>query len=190
MSAPGPFAFDRRRTEELLRLLDTRLRARGVSASIYLVGGAAIALTVHESRRTADLDVLVSDPVVLEEADALGVEQGLPPGWLNTSAAPWIPPRPPKAVQRSTAPGLTVHVAPAKHLLAMKLVALRRQDQLDIIALATDLGMSQATAQDFADLLAEVYVGEGVLEQALGATDARTEALEIGAWVVARLQNR
>ena len=93
MSAPAPVSFDRHRTEELLSLLDARLRTRGVSASIYLVGGAAIALTVQGSRRTADLDVLVSDPVVLEEADALGVEHGLPPGWLNTSAAPWIPPR-------------------------------------------------------------------------------------------------
>lgn len=48
--------------------------------------------------------------------------------------------------------------------------------------------MTLSTAQDFADLLAEVYVGEGALEQALGVTDARTEALEIGAWVVTRLQ--
>ena len=96
----------------------------------------------------------------------------------------------PKAIQRPTAPGLTVHIAPAKHLLAMKLVALRRQDEPDILALATDLGMTRATAEDFADLLTEVYVGEGVLEQALGVTDARTEALEIGAWVVDRVQAR
>lgn len=90
--------------------------------------------------------------------------------------------------QGSTAPGLTVYVTPAKHLLAMKLVALRRRDEPDIIALATDLGLTRATAPDFAYLLAEVYVGEGALEQALGVTDARTEALEIGAWVVTRLQ--
>lgn len=190
MSTPRPVSFDKRRTEELLSLLDARLRARGVSASIYLVGGAAIALTVRDSRRTADLDVLVSDPVVLEEADALGVEQGLPPGWLNTSAAPWVPPRPPETSSRDGSPGLAVYVAPKQHLLAMKLVSLRRQDEPDIIALAADLGMSEGTAQDFADLLAEVYVGEGALEQALGVTDPRTEALEIGAWVVTRLQAR
>lgn len=140
MSALDPVSFDRHRTEELLSLLDARLRARGVSASIYLVGGAAIALTVQDSRRTADVDVLVSDPVVLEEAEALGVEQGLPPGWLNTSSAPWIPPRPPEASSHVDSPGLTVHVAPRKHLLAMKLVSLRRQDEPDIVALAADWG--------------------------------------------------
>ncbi len=187
MSGSGSVAFDKDRTEELLRLLDERLRARGVSASIYLVGGAAIALTVHDSRRTADLDVRVSDPVVLEEAEALGADQGLPPGWLNTSAAPWIPPPPPEATGPPDRPGLTVHIAPKKHLLAMKLVALRRQDEPDIVALAADLGMTDASAEDFADLLAEAYVGEGVLEQALGDTDTRTEALKIGEWVVARL---
>ena len=48
--------------------------------------------------------------------------------------------------------------------------------------------MTQGTAKDYADLLAEVYVGENALEQALGVTDARTEALEIGAWVVTHLQ--
>lgn len=190
MSASDPVAFDKNRTEELLRLLDERLRARGVAASLYLVGGAAIALTVHDTRRTADLDARVSDPVVLEEAEALADEHGLPPGWLNTSAAPWIPPRPAEATVPPDEPGLRVYVAPKKHLLAMKLVALRRQDEPDIVALAADLGMTGASPQDFADLLTEVYNDDGVLEQALGVTDARAEALAIGRWVVARLQAR
>jgi len=47
--------FDKARTEELLAELDRRLRARGAAASIYLVCGAAIALSVRDSRRTQDL---------------------------------------------------------------------------------------------------------------------------------------
>ena len=94
---------------------------------------------MRDSRRTADLDALMSDPVVQEEAEALGVEHGLPPGSLNTSAAPWIPSRPPEASSHVGSPGLTVHVAQKQHLLAMKLLSLRRQDEPAIIALGTDL---------------------------------------------------
>lgn len=122
----GLVEFDKDRIEQLLAMLDARLRARGVATSVYLVGGAAIALTVHDSRRTQDVDAIVSDGVVMEEAALLADEEGLPPHWLNEAARPWIPPRP--ETLAPTKPGLVVHVAPPEHLLAMKLVAMRRQD--------------------------------------------------------------
>jgi len=43
-------------------------QARG---SVYVVGGAAIAVTVRDQRRTVDIDAVVSDQVVLEEARLL-----------------------------------------------------------------------------------------------------------------------
>jgi hypothetical protein len=70
--------FDKARTEELLAELDRRLRARGAAASIYLVGGAAIALSVRDSRRTQDLDAIVSDRLVLEEASHMAAQMSLP----------------------------------------------------------------------------------------------------------------
>ena len=90
--------FDRSSIQYLLGRLDQRLRDRGVGCSIYVVGGVAIALTVADSRRTADLVALVSEAVVLEEARALGAEEGLPPTWLNESARPYVPPRPEEAL--------------------------------------------------------------------------------------------
>lgn len=182
--------FDGDDVRELLSELDRRLRDRGASASVYVVGGAAIALSIADTRRTQDVDAVVSDRAVMEEAVALARERAIPPKWLNDNARPWIPPLPGDAAAAALLPGLRVDLAPPRHLLAMKLVALRRQDVPDILALVGALAMGAADPADFADLLAEVYAGEGRLAQVLGVPDdeARTEALSIGRWLVARLK--
>lgn len=79
----------------LLGELDARLRERGVAASVFVVGGAAIAATEARSRRlTEDVDALTHDEVVLEEAKAMARERGLPENWLNQDAKMWMPPLP------------------------------------------------------------------------------------------------
>lgn len=112
---------------------------------------------------------------------------GLAEHWLNDAAGPWIPPRPKAARRRPTEPGLTVHIAPPDHVLAMKLVALRRKDRPDIRLLIDHLAMADATAKDYAELLERVYAGEGHLTTALNTPGddpaaTRTEALAIGQW--------
>ena len=169
----------------LLDELDERLRDRGVRASIYLVGGAAMALEYGRDALTPDIDAVISNQVVLKEARAIAEEHGLPKEWLNSNAAGWTPPRPAWARRRPTALGLTVHVAPAEHILAMKLVASRRKDRPDIRTLIQRCDMVDATAEDYATLLERVYADEGRLEQMLGVSgeDAtRREALLIGEW--------
>ncbi len=131
--------FERDEIQRLLGLLDARLQTRGVPGSVYVVGGAAIAVTVDDARRTIDIDALVSNRVVLEEAELLAEAEGILPGWLNENAKPWVPPRPVAATVSPTRPGLTVHWAPPEHLLAMKLVAMRPQDAPDIVALGRRL---------------------------------------------------
>ncbi len=108
-------AFERDDIERLLGLLDVRLRARGVSGSVYVVGGACIAMTVSNDRRTLDIDALVSGEAVLEEARSLAETEGIPPNWLNDSASPWIPPRPAAATAPPKEPGLAVHWAPPEY---------------------------------------------------------------------------
>lgn len=44
-------AFGRERIEELLRALDRALARRGATADVYLVGGAAIALSFDAARK-------------------------------------------------------------------------------------------------------------------------------------------
>jgi predicted nucleotidyltransferase len=170
--------------DRLLGLLDEALKERGVAASVYIVGGAAIAFTVDASRRTVDVDVFTRDRVALEVARTIAEREGgeVHVDWLNTSATPWVPPRPVEATVPPTRPGLTRHIAPAEHLLAMKLVASRVQDENDIVALVSDLGLVAGSAEDFADLLERVYDGEGALAQVLGVRDedVRYEALWCG----------
>lgn len=152
-----------------------------------MVGGAAMALAYGRDGATPDIDAIASHRAVAEEARAIAAAHGLAEHWLNDGATPWVPPRPKAALRRPTAPGLTVHIAPPDHVLAMKLVALRRKDRPDIRLLIQRLGMAQATPEEYADLLERVYSGEGRLAMVLNipgddAQAAHAEALAIGEW--------
>ena len=165
--------LDRNRIVELLAMLDRRLRDLDLSASLYVVGGAAVAVTVADRRVTRDVDVAHLDPAVSAEAQALASVEGLPANWLNAAAAPWIPAAPTPA-DAAGGPGLTIRYAPPEHLLAMKMVALRQQDAPDIAALAARLGLDRF--EQFAAVLRSVYAGEGVLQQILGVPDGQLDS--------------
>ncbi len=63
---------------DLLAELDKRLKARGISASIFVVGGAAIAVTsTDDPRRTEDIDAITRDQVVVDEARAMASQRKL-----------------------------------------------------------------------------------------------------------------
>lgn len=120
------FEFGRGEIAELLAELGKRLEARGIHASIYVVGGAAIATTFSNDRRlTQDIDAIF-EPVgaVRTEVEHMAAERDLPRDWLNSKAAPWIPP--PTLDREATVnelAGLTVTTASPRYLLAMKMVA-------------------------------------------------------------------
>ena len=116
---------------QLLDRLDERLRRRGVRASLYIVGGAAVVAVTGSRRVTRDVDVAYLDPVVAEAASALALEEGLPADWLSSAAGAWAPPglRPsPSAAEPGPEAGLTVRYASVEQLLAMKMLALRSRD--------------------------------------------------------------
>lgn len=183
----GPLELDAAAMRDLLAELDDRLREREVAASVYVVGGAAMTLAYGRDGVTPDIDALASHRAVAEEARAMADEHGLAEHWLNDAAGPWVPPRPVAARRRPREPGLTVHIAPPEHMLAMKLVALRRKDRPDIRLLIQHLEMVDASAEDYADLLDRVYSGEGQLATVLNIPGddpaaTRTESLAIGRW--------
>ena len=139
--------FTRDDIEGLLAALGARLQARGVAATVYVVGGAAIALRgISSDRRTAHVDALmVPEDVVLEEAREIASRRGIRSTWLNSAARPYVPPLS-EPLQPRGAPGLEVRTAPDEHLLAMKITAARgERDMRDIIPLARRLGLSKAT---------------------------------------------
>lgn len=185
--ASGSLELDADTMRALLAELDERLRARGVAASVYVVGGAAMALAYGRKDVTPDIDAIASHRAVVEEARGIADRHGLAEHWLNDGARAWVPPRPASARRRPTEPGLTIHIAPAEHVLAMKLLALRRKDRPDIRLLIAHLQMVEAEPEDYADLLERVYSGEGRLATALNIPGddeqaTRNEALAIGRW--------
>ncbi|MFT4165006.1 MAG: hypothetical protein QM650_07160 [Microlunatus sp.] len=169
----GVEPLDRHRIKALFAMLDERLRSRGVAAALYVVGGAAVAVTIADRRVTHDVDVAGLDPVVAEEARAIAAAENLPPDWLNAAATPWIPA--PSSVTSNLAAGLSIRYAPPEHLLAMKMVALRQQDAPDIAALADHLGLIRASPDRFAAMLRLAYPGEGQLQQVLGVPEEQVD---------------
>lgn len=190
--APLLFEMGASEMQALLGELDRRLESRGVAASVYLVGGAAMTLAYGRESLTPDIDAVASHQAVLEEVALMATEYKLPKGWLNENAAPYIPPRPEWAETPPKDPGLTIYVAPPRHLLAMKMVAWRTKDRSDIILMIDECDMRDASAEDFAQLLAEEFSGEGRLAQALGVPDddAEQEAVGIGKLVCNLLASR
>jgi hypothetical protein len=163
--------FTREDIESLLEALSARLRARGVAASLYIVGGAAIALRdVSPHRRTGDVDALmVPEEDVLEAAREVAAERAVRSTWLNSSVRPYVPPLPEEAKRPPTTEGLVVHLAPDEHLLAMKTIAARGQrDMRDIVPLAHRLGITRA--QELVALVSDVY-GLDAIEHVHGGLD-------------------
>lgn len=76
----------------LLEALDSELAARGTTADVYLVGGAAIALSFDAKRTTRDLDaVFVPMSEVRAAAVAVAQANGLAEDWLNDAVKGFVP---------------------------------------------------------------------------------------------------
>lgn len=170
------YEFTADQVAALLAELDERLKQRGVAAAVFVVGGAAIAATrVRSDRLTADIDALFDDQAIAEAAAALSRERGLPPGWLNAAARPWMPPLPPGVLARPDHPGLRVTYADDGFLLATKLVAQRAKDADDVVALAARLGMQRATADELEVHIGRYYTDQDALRFVMGVEDVDEE---------------
>ena len=173
---PGVDEFDADQVASLLAQLDARLRTSGVAAAVFVVGGAAIAATgIRAGRLTADVDALTRDQAVIEEARALAVQEGLSASWLNANAAMWMPPLPDGVLDPPEQPGLRITYAQDGFLLATKLVAQRAKDADDIIALATRLGLTDATSTQLEEHIRSYYTDPAALEFILDGPDADQE---------------
>jgi hypothetical protein len=129
---------------ELLRDLGGRLQQRGLSADLYVVGGAAIALAFDHRRVTRDIDAAFHPAdTVREEASRLAEQRGLPPDWLSSAAIAFAPPGRDEDAVALDLPGLAVSVASPEHLLAMKLAAGRERDVTDLVVLFEALSVTR-----------------------------------------------
>jgi hypothetical protein len=131
-----------------LTALGARLSARGIEGEVYVVGGAAIAIAFDARRATRDVDaVFEPKQEVYAAADEVGVELGLPPGWLNDGVKGFVAGPDDAAATALEVPGLRVLVASPRILLAMKVLAHRiGEDDDDVLLLARELGLTDADA--------------------------------------------
>jgi len=128
-----------------LTALAAELERRGVSAEMYVVGGAAIALAFDERRATRDIDAVFEPKSAVYEAAAVVAEQlGLPPGWLNDAVKGFLEGADPAAAPVLDLPGLRCLAASPETLLALKVLAHRvGEDEDDLRLLAAELGLKR-----------------------------------------------
>jgi hypothetical protein len=137
---------EREQILEALTALAAELDRRGVSAEMYVVGGAAIALAFDERRATRDIDAVFEPKSRVYEAAASVAEQrGLPPGWLNDAVKGFLEGPDPAAAPVLDLPGLRCLAASPRILLALKVLAHRvGEDEDDVRLLARELDLQQA----------------------------------------------
>ena len=111
--------------ERAFTALGERLQQRGVTATLFVVGGAAMAMAYDARRLTRDVDaMLVPHGVVVEEARTVADSLGLPPWWLNEQATAYVSGKDdPGKRAVFDHPGLRVTVASPEHIFAMKALA-------------------------------------------------------------------
>lgn len=138
--------FDRKRILELLTELDQRLEQRGVTAELYVVGGAAMALAFDRERLTRDIDaVFLPKSEVMSVVEAMTNDHDdLDAGWLNDAVKGFLAPRADvHATGMEVGKHLRVLIASPERLLAMKVYAARvDRDSDDILALCAVLKVS------------------------------------------------
>ena len=174
--APHAHEFTADDIRDLLSELDQRLRNRGVAAAVFVVGGAAVAATgIRGGRLTKDVDAILENPVVVDEARAMATEHGLPENWLNPNARMWMPPLPEGALDPPSEPGLRVIFAEDAFLLATKLIAQRAKDVDDVVALAKRVGLQHATAAELQAHIRSYYTDEAALAFILEGDDPGAE---------------
>lgn len=128
----------------LLSALDEELERQQATADIYIVGGAAIALTFDSTRTTRDIDaVFLPTRPVREAAEAIAEANGLAPDWLNDAVKGFVPPGTDQGqLVVFESPRVRVCVASPRYLLAMKVAASRvEQDRGDLELLVRELGL-------------------------------------------------
>lgn len=145
--------MDREEIVSALTALGLALDQAGVTADLYVVGGAAIALAYDERRSTRDIGaVFVPKAEVYRAADGVAAQLGLPAGWLNDAVKGFLLGPDPFGTQILDLPGLRCEIASPEVVLVMKALAHRiGEDDDDLRLLASKAGMS--TASEVLDLV-------------------------------------
>ncbi len=167
--------FSREDVDEALQALVGELVDAGISATIDIVGGAAVSLQVDRESLTQDIDALYPATSGFTAAvGRVGASHRLPDNWLNDAVKMY-------ASHYDTTDdwdirikgdGVVVRVARPELLLAMKLLAGRgRRDAGDIDRLLEACGIT--TLADAQETFSRYYPSEVIAHPALRQLQAR-----------------
>ena len=159
-----------------LRELVAELHATGDPVGLRIVGGGALVLRHFDRRTTVDIDAVQVSPgdeaAVVAAAERVAERRGWQPDWLNFKAAqlaPWWG----RAIRWEPIHHddlVTIEVAPADALLAMKLKASRPgRDTDDIRQLLAVCGIGSVDAAD--TLYSEFFPGDSLSDRAWGMVE-------------------
>lgn len=130
--------FSRERIEGIIELFLAELNKSGVKGTIHLVGGAALSLYYFDRESTKDIDAGLPDDLrITDVIREIAAREELPVDWINSNASMYFgfPPASFWITKREVG-GITLKVASAELLLAMKVKAARgRRDNEDIVEL-------------------------------------------------------
>ncbi|MCX7689867.1 DUF6036 family nucleotidyltransferase [Thermoflexus sp.] len=163
-----------------LRRLASRLHERGIQGDLYLVGGAAMAVAYNARRATRDIDAIFEPKMeIYQAAREIAEELGLPENWLNDAVKGFIGMgKPdPHPIPVFDEPGLRVMAASPRYLLAMKLLAARREDEEDIRFLLSllDIRRPEEALQTLMEVYPEARIpprARFLIEELLGPAEA------------------
>lgn len=177
--------FRRDDVVELLRELEARLGTRGITLDIQIVGGAALLLHGILDRATSDIDARYAPKDDVDEV-AAGMEReyGLPPKWLNSNAAAFLPEEA-RWIAGPNGTSSAIQLADLPTLAAMKIAAERAKDIEDLGHIVLALGIEKAS--DLVQLAFEKYGEHSV---ALSAPSDNYEIVAEEAMAAARALRR
>ena len=130
-----------------LEELSEELRRQGVKGHLYIVGGAAMALSFRASRSTYDLDAqfISGREPILDAAKRIAIRHSWSPKWLNEEAVHLMPRLPDKdSITVFNSENLIVTGASPEFLLSMKMRSARQSDFTDIATLLDVLDIHTA----------------------------------------------
>jgi len=150
--------------EKYLRMVGLELQKQGITSEMLLLGGAVMLIEVGNRGTTDDIDTyfLPDFAAVAKAAAVVAQREGLDDSWLNSAAAgfTYFFTRQPDRKLWKEFPGLRVYTASLEYIFTTKIMAGRFKDEVDIIALAEKLGVTNT--EDVIALLTQ-YVPEEAL---------------------------
>jgi hypothetical protein len=163
---------------EILHELVHRLAERGAEATIYVIGGAAVALENPDRTATQDIDGYIRSADATDVIEEIQRERGLEADWFNWHAQGLQPPvaGPEMWHEIFRDREVALYAANTDALLAMKLNAARAKDTEDIVFLLRSCGVTALARAE--EVYEHYYPGDALTDVAIARLEYALERIQ------------